>query len=1091
MKTIKLTFSHHGLLLALLAGSSPLLFSQTTAGIVGTVSDPTAAVIPDVQIEVQNTETGIVRRTTTNERGYYTISILQPGSYAVALQKEGFRALTRTGIVLETGGTITLDVTLEVGAVTEQITVDAAVPLLESETSTVGQLIESTMVANMPIESRRSASLVRLSGAVTYRSEGGAEAVPTFSIAGGRSNNQYWQLDGTSLQNSAIGIAILAVNPPAESLREFKVELNSTSAEYGRSGGGFIFMTTKAGTNAYHGALYEFLRNDTLDARTFFAPGKAPLRLNIFGGSIGGPIKKDKTFFFFNYEGTRRRDGRTFANDDVPHAPEVGGDFSNRVDTTILDPLTGDPFPNNIIPSSRIDPLGQRIARLYPAPNRAGNDITRAPRDNFRANVSDPLTQNRYTARVDHNFSSSDRLFGRYSRYPSHSIRQERFPDRFADPWAGTSDADMKSIAFSWFHSFSPTLMNDFRYTWRNRGPVIHRGGNFMSGKNGEFGIQGVDPDFFATVRPRGLTDIGTNNHERDVQVVQTIEAVDNMNWVKGNHQLKAGFSFRHSEFVDEQNRLAGGLFEFSDRPTGSGLASLLLGWTTAATLIDNIPQFPRTDYVSAYVQDDWKVTPRLTVNLGLRWDMDTPRWELDNKQSGFDINATNPVSGTPGIVTFAGLDGRSKYTHNFDKNNIGPRFGFAYRVREDLVVRGGYGFFFYPPYLSQVATRLAGGFSKASSFRSPDGGFTPVFPFSDGMPPPPPGEALDASFGAVPLGERPRFSPEFLQDDHRTGYSQQWNFTIQKQLPANSMLELAYLGNVGHKMPSNIRNLNVIPLVNGRGPEKQDQLLRPFPQFSNVNLLYPNRGNSAYHALNVKFEKRYSQGLNFLMNYTYSKFLDDVEASGELAGAERSGFQHPELWHLDRALAGNDIRHRYILSGVYELPVGKGRSVEISNPVLNQLVGGWGLGAITEFRSGAPWGAVELTNRTNTFSHSQRPNLLSDPRLPSGRPRSEFLARWFDTSALEAPGVGVFGTAPRTICCGPGFVQIDVNLHKWFDLTERYRLQFRADFFNIINRPNFRNPAARRGRGDFGRIGGILTGATGRQIQFSLRFEF
>ena len=285
---------------------------------------------------------------------------------------------------METNIVRTVDVQLELGEVTETITVEAAAPLLQSETSTLGQLIERATVINMPIESRRAASLVRLTGTVIFRNEsGGGEQIPFFSMAGGRSRNQMWQLDGTSVQNSSIGIAQLGLNPSAESLQEFKVEINNLSAEYGRTGGGFILMTTRSGTNEFHGAAYEFLRNDALDARKFFDGDKAPLRYNIFGVSVGGPIKRDKSFFFFNWEGSRRRDGVTFSNDEIPHPPEIQGDFSNRVDTVIRDPLTGDPFPNNIIPQSRMDPVGRKIAALYPAPNRSGNDITRRPRDNY------------------------------------------------------------------------------------------------------------------------------------------------------------------------------------------------------------------------------------------------------------------------------------------------------------------------------------------------------------------------------------------------------------------------------------------------------------------------------------------------------------------------------------------------------------------------------------------------------------------------------------------------------------------------------------------------------------------------------------
>lgn len=1073
-----------------LACMGKLAYPQT-AQITGSVTDSSGAVVPGAAVDVTNAGTGIRQNTTSNQEGYYTVPLLQPGTYKIAVQKSGFKTHTRAGLVLETGTTRTIDIQLEVGETTETVSVTAEAPLLESETSAMGQLIERANVINMPVESRRAASLVRLVGAVVYTGEeAGGQQVPIFSMAGGRSRSQMWQLDGTSVQNSGIGVAQLGLNPPSESLQEFKVEINNLSAEYGRTGGGFISMTTRSGANKYRGAVYEFVRNDAFDARTFFADRKPPLRYNIFGASIGGPIRRDKTFFFFNWEGVRRRDGLTFSTDEVPHPPEITGDFSNRRGLVLRDPVSGAPFPGNRIPVSRIDPVAQALARLYPAPNRPGNDITLPPRDNYLANVSDSLTGNTYTLRIDHTFSVNDRVFGRYMASPNDQVRQPRFPNGFSDPRANRIRNDHDILTVGWVHTFSPSLINDLRYNWGNRFGYSRSFGQ-QSNKNAEFGIKGADPSSFATIQPTGLTQLGVPNHERRTSPILTNELINHLTWIKGSHQLKFGGSFRYSKFEDENNAFAGGQFTFSDRATGDGFATFLLGWTTSAQVLDNDPIFPRSDYWSAFIQDDWKITPRFTINLGLRWDMDTPRWEFKNQQNGFDLNAINPVSHTPGVVTFAGRDGASKYAHDFDSNNVAPRFGFAWRPSDGLVVRGGYGIFYYPPYINQVTTTLTAGFSKQASFSSPDGGFTPPFLLRDGIPAPPPGEQLNASFGAVPVGSVPRLAPEFLQNNHLNAMSQQWNLTVQKQLALNSLLEVAYLGNVGHHLSGQPVNWNMIPIVNGRGPAAQDQRLRPYPQFNDLTLLYPPWGNSTYHALNSRFEKRFSQGLNFLANYTWSKFIDDVESQNEVAGGEGNGYTHLELRRLDKSLSGNDIRHRFIGSAVYELPLGKGRPISINNSVLNAIAGNWGVGAIVEFRSGAPYGVVEQTNRTNTFSHSQRPNLTGDPELSGDRSREEYLARWFDTAVFTAPGAGIFGNAPRTLCCGPGFVGNDFSAHKWFNFNERYRLQFRTDIFNLVNRANFALPNSQRGRGDFGRISSILLGSTGRQFQFGLRLEF
>jgi hypothetical protein len=340
-----------------------------------------------------------------------------------------------------------------------------------------------------------------------------------------------------------------------------------------------------------------------------------------------------------------------------------------------------------------------------------------------------------------------------------------------------------------------------------------------------------------------------------------------------------------------------------------------------------------------------------------------------------------------------------------------------------------------------------------------------------------------------VRIGQAPRSAPDFIAQNHVNGYSQQVNLTMQRELAGNMLLEAAYLGNLGRKLGGAAVNINVIPLVNGRGPAVQSQTARLFPQFNAVNRLTPNWGSSTYHAMNLKVERRYANGFNLLANYTWSKFLDNIEGGNEFAGGEGNGYTHPELRSLDRSYSGNDIRHRFIGSSVYELPIGKGKPVDPGHPVWNAIVGGWSIGTIAEFFSGAPWGAIEQTNLTNTFAGSPRPNLTCDPQLAGGRARGEALSQWFNTACFAAPGVGNFGNAARALGFGPGQVNVDLSVNKRWTIRERYGLLFRSDFYNLPNRPNFTVPAAVRGRGDFGRI--TSTRGTGRQIQLSMRFEF
>ncbi len=1072
---------------ALLFAATPLA-AQSQSRLNGTVTDSSGAVIPGAPVSITNMNTGVTQTAESNASGGFIFPYVTPGSYQLTVEYAGFKTFSQPGITIETGATRTVDVKLDVGEVTEVVTVEAEVPLLESSTSSVGQFIERTTVANMPVQSRRSASLVKLMGNISYRSEDGGEQVPKFSMAGGRSQNQMWSLDGSVIQNMAIGVAQLGLNPPAESLQEFKAEASNYAAEYGRAGGGTIVMTTRSGTNEFHGAAYEFFRNDVMDARSFFANDKAPLRYNILGGSLGGPIAKNKTFFFFNYEGSRRRNGVTYSSDDVPHIPERNGDFSNRANFTLKDPLGGT-FANNIIPQARFDPLGKKVADLYPDPN-VSRPLTSAPANNFVNNASNSLTQNYYTTKVDHVLSDNDRLNTRFVWAESPEVIPAVFAAEFADPRAGTRSNRHWNTTTSWMHNFSPTVINEFRFNWGDRLHVNRAAARF-SGKNGEFGIQGVNPESFAQFTVNGLTGLVPGNQERIQNPIRTIEVVNNQTIVKGSHTMKWGINWRYARNIDDLNNQTGGVFNFGNRATGAGLAELLLGHVNSANINDSELLDRRTDYYAIFVQDDWKATSKLTLNLGMRWEVDTPLWGRQNRINSFDFDDINPVSGTPGVVTFQGLGGLSKYTHNVYLGGLGPRFGFAYSAGHGMVVRGGYGINYYGAYYGAVPNAFSLGFSTTGSFSSPDAGLTRVFQLSEGMPATAPA-VLDASFGAVPFGTNPVISPTYLEQDHRNAMAQQWNFGLQKQLHGNFLVEATYIANVGHRLGGAPVNWNQTPLVDGKGPSKASRQNNPFAQFTAVNQQSPDWGNSSYHSGNLKIEKRYSGGFNMIFNYTFAKYLDDIEGGSELAGLAGNGYQHPELRYLDKGYSGSDIRHRLAVSGVYELPFGKGRKFDISNPVLNAIVGGWGVGIISEIRTGSPYSVLENTNLSNTFSPSQRSN------VDGGYP--EKLASWrdnvkcetyFDPGLFSAPGQGIFGTAPRSFCCGPGLVNFDTSVHKWFNFTEQLRLQFRGDFYNATNTAAFANPGTSRGNAGFGNISSVQTGTGGRVSQLSLRLEF
>ncbi len=804
--------------------------------------------------------------------------------------------------------------------------------------------------------------MVRLAGTVLYIGEGLVEQGVSVYVASGAtfSDAPMWHLDGGTVQDAAQEFGGLRVNPPMESVQEIKVLANGHPAEFGRTGNGQILMTTRAGTNEFHGSVYDFFSHDSLSAKFFFSPEKSRFSDNVGGGSIGGPLAKNRTFVFANYQGVRRRFDGGEANIEVPYSAEIEGNFSARRDLTVRDPLSGEPFENNIIPESRIDPVGRAFARLYPAPNSANEDPTRAPADNFTGSILDRENLDQLTVRIDHVFGGSDRAYGRFSHARGFRDRGSLFEETVADSRASSTRNRVTNAMIAWTHQSSPSTLHELRYTLGDR-RLRTDGGGAESGINGKIGLPGVRTESVARISVPGHLSLGNGSQVTQVPI-STHQLIHHTSWVQGKHNLKAGLEFRYSEDVVENNGTAGGFFSFSPLPTGSSVATLLLGWTTTGFVDDFDVRHTRSDYWAGFLQDDWKLTRNLTMNIGLRWDMDTPRWDRNNRQNGFDPDALNPVSGTPGVVTFAGIDGRGKFAHDFDLNNFGPRFGFAYRMRPTFVLRGAYGVNFNRAYYSPTSFGPAAGFNASTSLISPDGGFTPAVPFNQGLPTPL-REELGPGFRSVPLGARPRGGVSFLEQDRPTPYVQHWNLTLQKQLRRSMLIEAGYIASVGHKLDGPSSALNVVPLVDGRGPETQSQALRPFPQFAGVSVAAAPWGNSSYHDLNLKLEKRYSEGLSLLTNYTWSKSLDDSAAT------------HRERRHLDKSLSETNLPHSFRLSSVYELPFGEGRRVGIGNSFLRALGGGWGIGAAVRIRSGRPLGAFrELVNRTNTFASGMDP---------------------------------------------------------------------------------------------------------------------
>lgn len=1069
--------------LGMLSGAS--LLSQQNATLTGNVADASSGAIRDASIRIRNEQTGEEFSGVTAATGSYTIPLVKPGRYELSVRAAGFKNLLRPGITLETGSTARLDLQLEVGTISESVTVEADAPLLNTDTSSLGSVVRNNTIASMPLVGRRAAQLVRLNGFVVQNGSGS-----NFAIAGGRGNNAMWTIDGGNAQNILLGVATLNFDPPVESLEEFNVEVANFKAELGRTGGGYIQMTTRSGTNQFHGSAYEFLRNDAFDARNFFSATKPVLRYNQFGASIGGPIRKDRTFFFFNYEGIRNNRQNTILSN-VPTASEIRGDFSANP-TIVRDPLTNSPFPGNVIPADRLDSVGTTIASLYPAPNVIG---ARSRNNNFLANQSISNPSNTYVTRIDHTFSERDRIYGRFLASLGTTGNAPVFPTAGVDPYNTNQNNSYYSWTATWQHSFSPTTILETRYSYDRR-KFINESGGADLGLAEKFGIKGVNERFFPQITLTGLTGFGVGEHERLQVPIRGDHVTGSLTKIIGKHTWKYGGEFRRSANDDIWSGQAGGVFGFNNTATGDSLAALLLGWTNNGSRAEAPLVSSRAMTMGAFIQDDWRVTPRLTINLGLRWDLDWPRFEAyDNRQNSFDRDTINPVSGTPGIVAWSGRNGLSKYAHNFDKNNFGPRVGFAYRLTEKWIIRGGAATLFIGQYDQATPIVANLGFGVRGDFVSPDGGRTSPFRFQDGLPAIAPltEASLVPSFGAVRVGQTPILAVEFFEPNHRAvPYLNTFNFNIQRQLPFQSVLEIAYLGSLAHKLGSpTARSINQVP-ENLIGTNSNPQVLRPFPQFSDVRVISPTIGNSNYHALNVRMEKRNSHGIQFGVNYTWSKSIDDVRSRNELGGNADNAFGNQYNRAADRGLSGNNVAHRFISNVTWELPFGTGRRHKLSNGFLNQTLGGWSTSLIYEARTGAPFGVMEnngaaiyptaATVRSNAIGPYQqndnwRSNVLGEP--------------FFSTASFAAPAVNTFGNAGRTVASGPGAVIADLSVLKDFSIAEGHRLQFRVEALNFINHANFALPNQQRGNSNFGKISSLVDGNQARIVQLGLHYKF
>ncbi|WP_263375316.1 TonB-dependent receptor domain-containing protein [Granulicella aggregans] len=1088
--------------------ASTRAFAQTTS-ISGSVQDAQKAQISGAKISITRTESGEHREARSNDDGFFIFPVLIPGHYDLTVEKDGFGSETKTGVQVLTGQTSTVDLVLQTGQVQQSIDVESDIPLLQTTTSTISNVVENETIVNLPLLDRRATQLQRLNGFVIGTGTGSGS---TFAIAGGRGNNANYTVDGGTTQNLLQGVPTQMFDLPIDALQEFNLTVSDYTADLGRSGGGVIQMTTKSGTNQFHGSGYIYYRSNNLQAKPLFATVNPPLQYKLFGGSIGGPIIKDKTHFFFTYEG-KRATTTSVLTLSVPSAAERLGDFS-AIATPVIDPSTGkqaigDDGTLNKLPSAELDPYGLKLASYYPLPNIAGAPINS---NNFTAN--DPATAiiNDYVVRIDHVFREKDTVYGRFLAQPDHTVTSDVFPTPGTDVYGALSHNYYYNPSATWNHIFTPSLINEARFTYSRR-QSLSISHSVDAAVNSQLALPGINSQFFPGVSLSGLAAIGNNSQQQRLQTpIISNEYTDNLSWQRGNHQFKFGVDYRTSADGDLYSPSAGGFFTFnntgiSTNAAAGSLANLVLGRVASATRQETELLYSVGWSWGLYAQDNWHVNSKLTLNYGLRWDIDSPRYLTNNRQNSFDVNAINPISNTPGIITFSGINGQSKYANNFDYTNFGPRVGFAYTPVEHSVVRGGGAILFPGEYDQATPIVDYTGFSNAITLQSANPGVgTPAFLLKNnatdgtGKAVFPTLDQLTPGFGAVAVGQKPTVAPQFIQPKRHTGYLYQANLDVQHEFKGSLLLDVGYLGTYGHHLASvSAESINQITptaqaTLSTLPAGFNTQTLRPFPQFSNVQVLYPDIGQSKYNGVNIGVQKRYSRGLQYQVNYTFSKFVDNEVARNELAGYPGTDtytdYYHPQTRY---GLSGNDVRQRLMGNALYELPFGRGKLVNLQSRWLDSLVGGWTVGALTEIHSGTALSVIDATNNTGTYSDGVRPNLDGNPNsLSSSRARSAKIAQWFNTGAFTQNAAFTFGNAPRTFGRGPRLVTSDASLLKKVNIRENHAIEFRLEASNVFNHASLGNPNTQFGSATFGKVSTLQPGGVAsRTLQLAAHYTF
>jgi hypothetical protein len=1115
-----------GLILLVICVSSSLSVAQGVFGtITGTVTDSTGGVLPGATVTVTNIRTNVGKTLTTNEAGVYSATSLIPGPYKVEGAITGFKTAVVDVVTLEVNATLKIDLTLEVGQTAEQVSVEADSPLLQAEQTSMGQTVTQQQIEQLPT-GRNLYNLIPLAAGVSQQV--GCEGCGNngnLRVNGDRPRNQDYVLDGTTITAPVFGGQ--AINPAIDSIQEFKIESNSMSAEYGKAGGGVLVAVTKSGTNQFHGSGYEYTRDERLNARNFFedrsAP-KNPFSQNEFGGTLGGPVLKNKLFFFADYQGIRSDGNSPVTGVIVPDAAFRSGDLSalctagfdaagvcGNASQQIRFPGSSIPVPFNRIPSAQIDPISRNFLSVWPTsgtpgPNPGTGDLSfTQPFDN---------SLNRVNARGDYQLSASDQIFGVVHGQWAKNVS---YPGNLIVGPEGEQilRADDYSLTAGWTRTFAPTLLNSLRFGYMHRiGHRTNLGQGFTSPS--DFGLEGI-PDCLSSVPDTasgqkcgtpGVNVIGYQKFNTGgilYEPADTIQISDSVTTLIGRHSLKAGGEARHYAIDNYQPNEVAGSFTFNGTQTGHAFADFLFGaLNTGAVNAQNAMVSTRAWSYALFVQDDFKITPTLTLNLGLRWQYDQSFRELNHGLAFF-----NPF--TAEWEQF----GVNAPETTFDPSwkQFGPRVGVAWNPVRTIVVRAGYGI----TYPSAVGHGRAGDGQPGPNLlaRTPIAAGTNWSHLPAITNPDP-----SAITAPIPVTGNVSFS-SWAPRKQTPPHYHLWNVAIEKQLGASTMVQAAYVGSHGSHLPINYAynicqqtpestaEFGYGATTSPHCPLAAERVLAAGGSLYDLVVTpgYWGLSSSDYHSFQAKFERRLSQGFSVLANFTWSKLMDD-------SSSDWSGF-----WSLDvlgqdfynrkteRSVSAGDIPLRLTVAPIVELPFGPGRRW-LTEGLASQVLGGWRAAAIYTASSGSPFGITDNSYGYCNAAHTltNRPLLTGDP-LPSGFDQT--LDRWFDTSAFDfsgtcpAPGLATpsgpgdpkkaFGNAPRyySNVRNPGLNNIDFSLQKDFKIPggDESRVRFRADFFNLLNHPQFGEPVADPLNASFGRI--TRTSLNNRSVQLGLHVYF